>query len=147
VKKSTRSAKANQPVEFQDNDEIINAWEDSCVLSTCRILGIPSSHQAVGTLLETKMYCDVCVQLMRDMDFTVRAMDKLQRNIRRFRRILLEKLEWKAVTKAEGPSNSNSNTHDQFDLFSFVFESKLTLLESSQLIGLQILFLFQSESV
>jgi len=110
-----------------NNIEAFHLWEERCVLSTCRILGIQSNHQAVGALLETKMYyCNVCVQLMRDMDFTVRAMDKLQRNIRRFRRILLEKLEWKAETTekmTKEPSNSNDNA--QFDLFSFVYESKI----------------------
>jgi len=119
---------AKKPVKLDDNNvEIINMWEEKCVVSTCRMLKIPTTHPAVTALLEeTQKYCDECMQTMRDLEFTVGAMDKLQRSIRKLRRILLNKLEWKYETM-EKPigkeSSSLTSEGEPFDLFGFVFQS------------------------
>jgi len=130
-KKSSTRRKV-RPLEglLEDKSDLTNLWEEKCVLSTCKILGIPSTHPAVGALLAEKKFCDVCMQLMRDLDFTTRAIDKLTRNIRRLRRILLDKLEWKAETEG----TSTTDVTSSFDLFNFLFQSKQTFCYASKVL-------------
>jgi hypothetical protein len=71
--------------------KVFGLWAENCVVSISRLLKIPKSHPFRHFLLNAA-YCPSCVQLIRDVDFSLRQIDRLQQQVLGLREDLLSKL-------------------------------------------------------
>jgi len=94
----------------------INNWNKQCALSLCKVFRLPSSDPSSSILSELDYQnhvCSGCLQLIRDVDFSLRAILKIQSRIVNMRKKLHGKVSAKLQSIFGGDDGQTSEDDDK----------------------------------
>jgi len=138
IKKAYRrpSRKSNRnkltTTNIHDNPQI-QTWDKQCAASLCKVLRFPPDDLSTSILMEIDFQaqsCSCCLQLARDIDFSLGSIVKLQQKILHLRQMMFKKVTNKLEVVLQEISqmskrNITESSSDLNDKFFVVTDSKL----------------------
>jgi len=65
----------------QAKSDVLEKWKQQCCLAMCKLLQLESLNNCYHFILSDGTFCDVCLELMREVEMSMREVEGLERRV------------------------------------------------------------------